>query len=194
MIATRVRARARDAVWFGQPVQMADVVVELMSDHPEHSDSARALLEQYIRLPDAWERHGGVPVELPEVFSREIAVFPGSARPPSGDVVVGVVNGTVVAAGHIVPAAGSDACEFKRVFVQSSHRRAGVGARLAGAMIDRAASLGYGRVLIDVMPERGGAIAFWERLAFAPCEPYRDYPFPMAFMERRLEHGDVTLP
>ena len=43
-------------------------------------------------------------------------------------------------------------------------------------------------------PERGGAIAFWERLAFAPCEPYRDYPFAMAFMERRLEHGDVTLP
>src|ERR1700736_5229664 len=116
---------------------MADVVVELMSNHPKLFDSAPALLEQYIRLPDAWERHGGVPVELPEVFSREIAVFPGSAQPPSGDVVVGVVDGTGVAAGHIAPGAGSGDCEVKRVFVESSHRRAGVGARLAGAMIDR---------------------------------------------------------
>jgi GNAT superfamily N-acetyltransferase len=170
-------------------VEVADVVVELLSERSEHLGAARDLLEHYLRLPDAWERHGGVPVELPEVFSAEIAAFPGPAQPPTGDVVIAAVDATVVAAGHIVPAAGGDACEFKRVFVPSSHRRAGLGARLAGVMIDRAVALGYRRVLVDVMPERRAAIAFWERLAFAPCKPYRDYAFPMVFMERRL--GDV---
>jgi GNAT superfamily N-acetyltransferase len=173
----------------GHCVDVADVVVELLSDRSEHLGAARELLEQYIRLPDAWERHGGVQVELPGVFSAEIAGFPGAAQPPTGDVAIAVVDGTVVAAGHIVPAAGSEACEFKRVFVDSSHRRAGLGARVAGVMIVRAVALGYRRVLVDVMPERAGAIAFWERLAFEPCEPYRDYGFPMVFMERQL--GDV---
>jgi GNAT superfamily N-acetyltransferase len=165
---------------------MAEFALGLLSDLPEHLDATRDLLEEYIRLPDAWERHGGVPAELPGQFAEEIAAFPGSAQPPAGDVVIGTIDGMVVAAGQLVPA-GVDTCEFKRVLVQSGHRRRGQGAKLAALMIARAAALGYGRVLIDVMPERPGAIAFWERLGFTPCDPYREYPFAMTFLERRLD-------
>lgn len=160
--------------------------MELLSASPARLEAARALLEEYVRLPDAWERHGGIPTELPTLFTEEIAAFPGSATPPFGDVVIAVVDRAVVGAGHLVPFRG-DACELKRVFVRSGQRREGFGARMAEAMIDRARSLGYQRAVIDVMPERLGAISFWKSLAFTLCEPYREYPFEMTFLERPLD-------
>jgi GNAT superfamily N-acetyltransferase len=164
---------------------VAGVEIVLLSEHPQHVERARTLLEQYVRLPDAWERWGGVPTDLPAFFREELAAFPGAARPPTGDVVLALLGTRVLGVGLVAPA-HDDACEFKRVFVQEEFRRRGVGDRLADSMIDRAAALGYGRAVIDVVPERHGAIAFWQGRGFTPCAPYREYPFEMVFMERPL--------
>ena len=157
----------------------------LLSAHPECVDGTRALVEQYIRLPDAWVRYGGVPERLPRAFELEIAEFPGSAAPPFGDVVVAVAEDGVVATGEVVPFDGSR-CEFKRVFVRPEHSGAGVGRKLVAAMIDRAGALGYMAAVLDVMPERTRAVHVWKAAGFHACEAHRDYGVPMVFMSRTL--------
>jgi GNAT superfamily N-acetyltransferase len=161
------------------------VAVVLLSEHPEHVAASRRLLEAYLRLPDAWQRLGGAPHQLPDVFEREIAEFPGAAAAPRGDVVVATSADEVVAAGHIVPLDDSR-CEFKRVFVEPEQRGRGIAAQLAEVMLRRGRALGYDHVALDVMPERTNALALWTAMGFRSCPPYRKYGFEMAFMTRRL--------
>jgi putative acetyltransferase len=169
----------------GQAVRVRSVVVVFLSEHPEHLDRARELLEEYVRLPDGWERFGGVPDRLPKQLEAEIAEFPGAAWPPVGDVVAAIADGEVVGVGHLLPAEDG-ACEFKRVFVRSERRGTGIGAAVAQAMIARARDLGYSRALLDVAPERPNAVRFWQSTGFTLCAPFRHYPFTMTFMTRSL--------
>jgi putative acetyltransferase len=158
-----------------------------LSDHGNSVEAARGLLQEYLRLPDAWERFGGVPDRLPDPLEREIEAFPGEATPPGGDVILGVTaSGDVVAAGHIVRLEPI-VCEFKRLYVRPEDRRNGLATQVVEAMVHRARVLGYRRAVLDVMPERASAIAFWARLGFRPCPPYRVYPFTMNFMEMDLD-------
>jgi len=169
-----------------ETVTRVDAHVVLLSTHPEHEAGARAILEEYLRLPDAWEHRGGVPERLPLQFEREIVDLPGTAAPPTGDIVLAEIDGLIVAAGHVV-AFDAGRCEFKRVYVRPPYRHAGLATRLARVMLDRAASLSYSTVLLDVMPERTAAVRLWESVGFRVCPPYREYDVPMQFMTRPLE-------
>ncbi len=181
-----------DAGWCGRRVDrqafdVAGITTVALSDHPDTVEAARALLEEYMRLPDVWERFGGVPARFPEPFEREIRTFPGGAVPPGGEVIVGVSEtGELVGVGQVVGFEG-EVCEFKRVFVRPEHRRKGVGVQVAQAMAVRARELGYRRVVLDVVPERTAAIALWIGLGFRSCPPYRQYPCPMEFMAMDLD-------
>ena len=161
----------------------------LVSAHPECVNGARALVDQYIRLPDAWVRHGGVPPRLPLSFEREIAEFPGIATPPFGDVVIAVTKNIVVATGEVIPL-DSNRCEFKRVFVTPEFSGAGIGTRLAAAMIDPAVTLGYAVAALDAMPERTRALHLWKAAGFSACPAYREYAFPMVFLSGTLPQAD----
>lgn len=166
----------------------------LLSEHADKVEAARGLLEEYLRLADSWQRSGGVPQRLPAALEGEITAFPGSAVPPRGDVIVGVsASGKIVAAGHVVPLDPLEpsVCEFKRLYVRPDDRGQDVARRVAEAMIDRGRALGYGRAVLDVMPERAAAVAFWTRLGFRSCPPYRTYPFPMEFMGMDLDAGGL---
>lgn len=165
---------------------VAEPCVLLLSAHPEHTSAVREILEEYLRLPDAWVRRGGVPEQLPQLFEHELANLPGDATPPDGDIVVAVLDDLVVAAGHLV-AFDAGRCEFKRVYVRPQYRGTGLAARLVRVMLDRAASLSYATVLLDVMPERTAAVRLWESMGFRACPPYRAYDVPMQFMTRSLD-------
>ncbi|HET9770979.1 MAG TPA: GNAT family N-acetyltransferase [Acidimicrobiia bacterium] len=161
---------------------MAATPTLLLSEHPDKIEAARGLLEEYLRLADAWEPSGGVPLRLPASFEGEISAFPGVAVPPEGDVIVGVAaSGNIVAAGRVVPVEPF-VCEFKRLYVRPDDRGKGIGRQVAEAMIGRARALGYRRAVLDVMPQRTAAIALWTHVGFRTCPPYRAYPFPMEFM------------
>jgi putative acetyltransferase len=159
--------------------------VELLTEHPEHLEATRSLLREYLLLPDVWDRFGGVPDRLPDPFEREVLSFPGPATPPGGEVVLAVAEGDVVAVGHLVPL-GEQGCELKRMYVRPHYRRRGVATRVAGTIIDRARFLGYRRILLDVLPERVGAVLLWKSFGFRPSPPYRTYPFAVEFMEKEL--------
>ena len=164
---------------------MAGTAILTLGEHPEWLEAARALLHEYLVLPDAWERFGGVPEQLPRVLAREVSGFPGPAVPPTGDVILAITDNDLIAGGHVIPAT-DDACELKRVYVRPAHRRRHVATRLAEAAMDRARTLGYGRIVLDVAPERQAAIQLWTSLGFRPCAPFRSYPFSMEFMEHEI--------
>src|ERR1700730_11593467 len=124
-----------------------------LSDHSEWIEATRFLLQEYLCLPDAWERFGGVPVRLPKILAREVSMFPGPAAPPEGDAILAVNANELIAAGHIV-ALTDDLWEFKRVYVRPAHRDRRVATRLGEAMIERAGDLGHHRLVLDVAPER----------------------------------------
>jgi GNAT superfamily N-acetyltransferase len=174
-----------------QAVRVGAVDVQFLSEHPERVEEARSVLEEYLRLPDAWARHGGVPDTLPDEFARLLARFPAPATPPGGDVAMALVEHGLVAAGHVVPFDG-DACELSRVFVRPARQQHGVGTQLVAALPQRACAFGYRRVLIDVMPERERALRFWTAVGFRPCRPYRTYPFAMVFMAMGLVGSSAT--
>jgi ribosomal protein S18 acetylase RimI-like enzyme len=148
-------------------------------------EEVRALLREYILLPDGWEVLGPVPLELPEFFATEFDQFPSPAAPPSGEVLLATVGSAVVGLGEVVPVDG-DTCEFRRVHVVADHEGVGIGKLLARTLLDEARNLGYVSVVLDVLPSRRRALALWTSVGFAEVDPYRSYPIPIVFMGRVL--------
>ena len=149
--------------------------IELLSSAPAHLPAVRELVEEYIRLPDAWARSDGPPEQLPTHFAEELARLPEPAAPPAGDIAVAVENdGCAFGVALLAPHNDAEG-EIKRLYVRPAHRRGGVGTALTTALVSVACELGYRSVVLDVMASRHGAVSLYERVGFAPVAPYHRY-------------------
>lgn len=152
-------------------------------------------MREYVRLPDAWERHGGPPDVLPAAFEDELAALPGPAVPPLGDAALAVDgaggggggDGAAFGAALLVPFDEGQA-EVKRLYVRPHGRRRGAGRGLVVALLGAARASGYRSVVLDVMPERPAAVRLYEGLGFRRVEPFRRYDdaHEMLFFRRTL--------
>jgi ribosomal protein S18 acetylase RimI-like enzyme len=150
--------------------------IELVSSTPTHLPAVRELVEEYLRLPDAWARFDGPPRELPARFADELARLPQPAVPPGGDIAVAVDNRRgVFAVGLLVPHGDAEA-EMKRIYVRPAHRGHGVGTAMTNALVSVARELGYRSVALDVMASRRSAVHLYERVGFVPIVSYREHP------------------
>jgi putative acetyltransferase len=148
---------------------------------------ARELFTEYLEATIA-ETGLPNPEESPGVLEwmrTDIEALPGPYVPPDGALLVAWVGG---AAAGSVGLARLDATttELRRLWVRPAFRRAGVARALTVASLERAAALGYERLVLDVVPSRTGAIDLYRSLGFAEIEPYDEYPFPMVFLGRAL--------
>jgi len=148
---------------------------------------ARVLFREYLEgtieetgLPN--------PDESPAVLEwmhAEVDALPGPYVPPDGALFVARVGDG--AAGSVGMARlGTDTTEVRRLWVRPAFRRAGVARALTVACIERAAALGYERIVLDVVPSRTGAIHLYRSLGFTEIAPYDAYPFPMVFLGRAV--------
>ncbi|HWD24316.1 MAG TPA: GNAT family N-acetyltransferase [Acidimicrobiales bacterium] len=144
-----------------------------LSGEPAIAAEALALVEEYLRLPDAWR--GNPPEELPRWFRDELSNFPGDAAPPTGEVVVAFLDAAAAGVGLLRPLSGQ-IVEMKRVYVRASARRVGAGKAIVQRLIERARLLGYRELVLDVMPERRAAMQLYQSLGFTPIDAYRMYP------------------
>jgi GNAT superfamily N-acetyltransferase len=146
-----------------------------------------ALLDEYLRLPDAWDGHP--PADLPEPHRSLVARFPGAASPPTGEVLLVETNGAIIGQVLIVRHR-PEVARLERMYVIEQARREGVGSLLIEHALQVACSIGYLQVVLDVIAERAGARRLYERFGFSPVEPYADHGRPMVFLGRSTEPLD----
>lgn len=110
-----------------------------------------------------------------EAFERELASLPGEYAPPTGALLLAAHGGRpagCVALRRI----DEDACEMKRMFVDTSFQGKGIGRALGEAVIREARALGYRAMLLDTSFRQVGALRLYESLGFRRIEPYYEIP------------------
>lgn len=112
-------------------------------------------------------------------FEAELATLPGDYAPPRGALLLARDGETPIGCVGLRPFDG-DICEMKRLYLRDAHRGAGLGRRLADAVVAEAQSRGYARMRLDTLPSMQAALALYDRLGFRPIPPYRHNPVPGA--------------
>ena len=121
--------------------------VELIEAHREaHLQEVRALFTEYNEAVD---------VDLCFLdFDGELAALPGEYAPPSGLLLLAVVEDKTAGCVALRRIEAS-VCEMKRLFVRPSFRGMSIGKRLVTAIIDEARNMG----LVNRLVEPGEALA-----------------------------------
>ena len=106
-------------------------------------------------------------------FERELRQLPGDYGPPNGQLLIAELDAHVVGvvASHRI---GADACEMKRMFVETSAHGHGVGRALAVELIGRAREHGYRQMFLDTSRGQTAAIGLYRSLGFVEVPPYTD--------------------
>lgn len=112
-------------------------------------------------------------------FDQELAELPGAYAPPSGALLV-ARDGEAAAGCVALRSVDRDTGEMKRMFVREAWRGAGLGRRLALAIIAEAKQRGYARIVLDTLPKLAPAIALYRDLGFRETGPYLSSPTPGA--------------
>lgn len=108
-------------------------------------------------------------------FEQELANLPGDYAPPSGRLLLAVDD--VRLAGCVaLRRIDEQTCEMKRLYVRPFYRGAGLGHKLADAVITSACEIGYAKVRLDTLPSMKDAIKLYNSLGFAEIPAYRFNP------------------
>ncbi len=139
---------------------------------------AKRCLEAYYRELDT---------TFPEGFDPEAwsPLSPADTDPPSGQFIVGRVDGTPRACGALADL-GHGVVEIKRMWVSDELRGQGVGRALLSELETRAAALGFGTVRLDTNLALTPAIAMYESCGYHQIPPYNDNPYAGAWFEKAL--------
>ncbi len=70
----------------------------------------------------------------------------------------------------------------QRLYVRAPHRRRGVARMLMGALHEHARRHAFERLVLNVMPSRGGAIEFYRRLGYGPIPDVGQWPYPAVWL------------
>ena len=150
--------------------------IELQSPQDTQAwDDTRAILRDYANSLDVDLCFQG--------FEEELAQLPGAYAPPSGLMLLAMVDGAVAGCGafrNLPDVDYPNACEMKRLYVRPAFRRFGLGRLLAQALMDRAAQAGYSSMLLDTLDEMEAARGLYESLGFEEVPPFYYNPLPGA--------------
>lgn len=134
-------------------------------------------------------KHGfRLPVE--EAVEHDIGTI-DKFEPPGGRLLLAFVDDAAIgtaAMRRIRP----ETAEIKRMWVDPSRRRGGVGREMLDRLLDAATAAGYERIVLDSPDFMTGAHALYRSKGFADTGPYPESEIPpefhshWVFMERRL--------
>lgn len=130
-------------------------------------------------------------------FEAELANLPGDYAPPSGQLLLALVDGDVAGCGALRPLHDADypnACEMKRLFVRPAFRRFGLGRLLAMQLLDDARRAGYSNMLLDTLDDMESARELYATLGFEEVPPYYYNPIRGAhYLRARLDHAEFKV-
>jgi ribosomal protein S18 acetylase RimI-like enzyme len=120
-------------------------------------------------------------------FDKELAGLPGEYAPPTGCLLLAVVDSTPCGcvALHKLE---EGICEMKRLYIKPEFRGRGFGKWLVNTVIDEAKKIGYIKMRLDTVPQMKEAIILYREIGFREIEPYRENPIEGAlYMEIDLK-------
>ena len=127
----------------------------------------------------------GVDLEF-QGFSTELERLPGGYTPPTGQLLVALLDGVVCGVVGI-RRLGETTAEMKRLYVKPKCRGTGMGKRLVEAAIAEARHMGYSEIKLDTLPAMNAAMGLYRSLGFSDTSPYYDNPIAGArFLARKL--------
>ena len=139
----------------------------VIADTPARIAAARTIFKEYAQSLD---------IDLCfQNFDAELADLPGDYAPPSGQLLLALVDGELAGCGALRGLAECDhanACEMKRLFVRPAFRCFGLGRVLAQQLLDDARALGYSSMLLDTLDEMEAARELYASLGFEEVAPY----------------------
>ncbi len=167
------------------------VAIRILGDDPGDVALGQRLVREYVAITAAEVAAPGEPPDVQfftelipdarrfsDVYADARAAFL-VAEPPgrAGSEVVGCVG--------IAPF-DDVTCEMKRLYVIERWRRRGLGRLLAQEALEVARSLGFERMVLDVVPHRVGAITLYRSMGFRDGPDVLDHPIPTVPLERAL--------
>ncbi|MER8185470.1 GNAT family N-acetyltransferase [Kitasatospora sp. NPDC094015] len=159
------------------PPPAAWEVAPVPADHPD----ATVLLREYTdELVSRYYRRPATTTEI-DTFANDIA----DLFEPRGTLLVARSGATLLGCTGIHWLDGERA-ELTRVYVRTTARRGGAGARLIGAAEQAAQARGAQRMLLNTRKDLTEAIALYIRLGYRPTEPFGDDPYAELWLARPL--------
>lgn len=145
---------------------------------PAQFAAGRVLFEQYARQL-------GVDLQFQD-FDSELTQMQAMYGPPSGCLLLAKRDAVFVACAALRRKSAA-ICEMKRLYVTKEGRGAGLGRRLANALIRKASLLGYSTMVLDTLPGMSAAQELYRSLGFRERSAYYNNPVPGAvYMELDL--------
>ncbi len=144
-------------------------------ESPEHLAATRQIFTEYATQL-------GIDLCF-QNFASELADLPGEYSPPTGLLLLALVDGELAGCCGLRALDSVDypnAAEMKRLYVRKAFRRFGLGRQLAEAVLDGARMAGYHSVLLDTLDDMESARALYAELGFEDIPPYYHNPIPGA--------------
>jgi GNAT superfamily N-acetyltransferase len=161
------------------------------ADLPEDLEPVGRLWLDYLTWGnDELESRHGFRLPVREAVERDLATI-AKFQPPDGRLLLAVEDGVAVGTA-CMRRIGPGTAEIKRMFVQPSHRRAGLGREMLDVLIDAARAAGYLRIRLDSPHFMTAAHGLYRSSGFVDIGPYPESEIPdeykphWVFMERTL--------